>query len=433
MLNRRTLLRSTLAALAASQTGRRAWAAERTPAVAVEQAQAEIWRRFIDQHGVMIDFTALDGSVDLPTPEECREGKPNALGWFQPIENGAMFNGMYLDAAVNCWRLTRRDEAAARARRLMEGLLFLASISDVRGFVARGVSTDGKSHYPMGSNDQTLPWFYGLWIYLTFGPVTAVERERIVAKLVEVAEVIVGLDWKMPAEPPFDTRGTFLGYSFDTATRQLFVMKLMHAATGEAKWDAMYRATLPERGGKENRSKREICEHGMVYEYAKTHAWTSCCSVAALRGLWELEQDGRLREAFATGLEASAKLAAECLPLAERFDANHPSTFNTDWRTPMMPLWRPQQTEHEAQDLAQRQLIEFAKLSPRRNQEVAFVREPAPATWIITLCPDVATVRQYAPAIERVITRYDYSQLYYSQFFWVESAWWRLREMGLAG
>jgi hypothetical protein len=26
-------------------------------------------------------------------PEECREGRPNALGWWAPNENGAMFNG----------------------------------------------------------------------------------------------------------------------------------------------------------------------------------------------------------------------------------------------------------------------------------------------------------------------------------------------------
>ncbi|MCX6997488.1 MAG: hypothetical protein NTV49_10485, partial [Kiritimatiellaeota bacterium] len=40
----------------------------------------------------MVDFTDLDGSVNLPTPDECREGKPNALGWYQTIENGAMFS-----------------------------------------------------------------------------------------------------------------------------------------------------------------------------------------------------------------------------------------------------------------------------------------------------------------------------------------------------
>jgi len=37
-------------------------------ASAVEQAHAEIWRRFIDKHGVMVDFTDLDGSVNRPTP-----------------------------------------------------------------------------------------------------------------------------------------------------------------------------------------------------------------------------------------------------------------------------------------------------------------------------------------------------------------------------
>ena len=82
-------------------------AAEPRSAVdSVKQAHTEIWRRFIDQHGIMIDFAALDGSVSLPTPDECREGKPNALGWWTPIENGAMFNGMYMDAAVNRWKET---------------------------------------------------------------------------------------------------------------------------------------------------------------------------------------------------------------------------------------------------------------------------------------------------------------------------------------
>ena len=105
-MNRRTFLTSTLSGLAALRlTG-----ASRTDpsgaAAAVEQAHAEIWRRFVDAHGVMIDFTALDGTVSLPTPEECREGKPNALGWWSPIENGAMFNGLYMDAAVNRWRQT---------------------------------------------------------------------------------------------------------------------------------------------------------------------------------------------------------------------------------------------------------------------------------------------------------------------------------------
>lgn len=396
---------------------------------AAERAHAEIWRRFIDKHGVMIDFTALDGSVDLPTPEECRAGKPNALGWWSPIENGAMFNGLYLDGAIGRWQHTKSAGDAAKARRLMEGLLLLASISDVKGFVGRGLSTDGRSHYPMGSNDQTLPWYFGLWQYLRSGLATNAERERILAKLLEVTDAIVSLEWRMPAELPFGTRGSFAGFTFDTAPRQLFVARFLHEVTGDAKWLNLYREALHQRGGKKGISKLELCEKGMVFDYAKTHNWTSCTAVAAIRALWEMESDPAVKAAFARGLRASAALAAESLPLAAQFDPLDASVFSTDWRTPMLPLWKPQANEQEAQDLAHAQLREFLKVSPRRGRETAFVREPTAAAWIVTLCPDAATVSKHASAIRYVITRYDYARLFYSQFFWVESAWWRLKDV----
>jgi hypothetical protein len=428
-MHRRRFLHTTLAATAGGSLSSSRTYGAADPASAVEQAHAEIWRRFIDPHGVMVDFTDLDGSVNLPTPEECREGKPNALGWFQPIENGAMFNGLYMDAAVNRWRHSKSADDAAKARRLMEGLLRLNSISEVKGFVGRGLSTDGKSHYAMGSNDQTMPWFFGLWRYLEQGPATKEERERIAVKLVETAEAIVSLGWRMPAEPPYGTRGTFAGFGFDDAPRLLFVAKMMHGITGDTKWDAIYRQAMFERGGKDHASRLEVCERGMVFTYAKTHNWTSCTAVSALRGLWELETDPSVKATYSKGLRASAALAAESLPLAAQFDPHDKSPFSQDWRKAMMPLWKPQATEQEAQKLAEAQLREFAKISPRRNLEAAFIREPAPAAWIVTLCPDTAMIKQHADAIGRVVARYDYTQLYYSTFFWVEGAWWRLKDV----
>lgn len=426
-MKRRSFLGSTLTTTAGAVFPFPAFAgdAERR----VEQAHTEIWRRFIDPYGIMVDFADLNGKVNLPTPEECREGKPNALGWFQSAENGAMFNGMYMDAAVNRWRHTKAKEDAEKARRLMEGLLLLNSISDVKGFVGRGVSTDGKSHYPMGSNDQTMPWFFGLWRYLDAGPVTEGERKRIVAKLVETAEVIRDLGWQMPAEPPFNKRGTFAGCSFESAPRMLFVAKLMGQLTKDAKWTDLYRKALDESGAPDNMSRRAICERGMVFTYARTHNWTSCTAVCALRGLWEMETDPAMKEVYAKGLRASAKLAAESLPMAQQFDPRDPSVFSQDWRQAMMPLWKPQQTEVEAQKMAEAQLREFVKISPRRNKETAFVREPTAAAWIVTLCPDEAVLKHHADAIYRVIAQYDYSQVYYSTFFWVEGAWWRLKDL----
>jgi hypothetical protein len=118
---------------------------------AVQRAHAELWRRFVDEHNILLDYTALDGRILRPTPQDCREHKPSALSWGVPIEDGPMFNGLYLDAMCNRWKHTRDEADRARARRLVEGLLLLASLGKTPGFIARGVATDGKTTYPMGS------------------------------------------------------------------------------------------------------------------------------------------------------------------------------------------------------------------------------------------------------------------------------------------
>ncbi|WP_417376570.1 hypothetical protein [Gimesia maris] len=49
----------------------------------VEQAHAELWGRFVDSYGIIHDFVE-----DLPTLEGSRLGKPNAIGWRSPVEDG---------------------------------------------------------------------------------------------------------------------------------------------------------------------------------------------------------------------------------------------------------------------------------------------------------------------------------------------------------
>lgn len=104
---------------------------------------------------------------------------------WSPIENGAIFNEIYMDAAVMRRDRTNAVDDATKARKLMEGLLLLNSISEVKGFEGRGMSTDGKSHHPMGTNDQTMPWFLGLWRYWESELATPEEKARIAKHLVE--------------------------------------------------------------------------------------------------------------------------------------------------------------------------------------------------------------------------------------------------------
>ncbi len=430
-MNRRRFLRQSAAcALTAPALLRAAPSLEAAQASA-ELAHAELWRRFVDAHDVLLDFTDLDGSVSLPTPEECRAGKPNALGWWAPNENGAMFNGLYLDGMVNRALVTKADSDKAKTRRLVEGLLRLAECSEVKGFIGRGFATDGKTTWPMGSNDQTSPWFYGLWRYLESGLAEEPLRQRIIAKFTEVAEVLVETGWRMPAEPPFHFRGGFGSISWGGAPRLLFVCKAMHQLTGDAAWEKRYHDALTETPRNGGPSRLQICEQGMVFEKkgeAKPNraTWTGSCAAVALRALWEMERAETLRAAYARGLRATAEVAAEGLAQRAEFDPDAIPHYEADWRM-LNALWKAQQTEQEAHELAQLQLAEINRLSPARRAELRIAREPMFAAWVVTLCPDREVVKRHEPEILATLAHFRADRLRFVSFFPLENAWWRLR------
>ncbi|MEA3207055.1 MAG: hypothetical protein QOE70_112 [Chthoniobacter sp.] len=395
---------------------------------AVETAHRELWRRLVDEHNVVLDYADLDGRIIRPTPEDCRELKPSALSWGVPVEDGPMFNGLYLDALCNRWKITHAEEDRKKARRLVDGLLFLASRGRTPGFIARGVATDGRTTYPMGSNDQTGPWLYGMWRYLHDGFAEGEERAALVAKFVEIVQVLDAQQWRMPCDgPPSPYRGSFAHHSWEAAPRLLFVLKAMQGLTGDAKWQARYLEAANERGGNNQRTRLDFCRTGMVFDPSQgaRHSWTGSAGVVCLRALWEMETDPALRDAYAQGLRASAELSAQSLPLCANLDPNGNEHFEHDWHV-MNEAWKPQASEAEAVAVASAGLRVQHRASPRLHLEKDWVREPCFAAWVVTLCPDAAFVAQHREAILKVITHYHYDRLYLSQFFPVESAWWRL-------
>lgn len=395
---------------------------------AAEKAHAEIWRRFVDEHNVVLDYTDLDGRIVRPTPQDCREHKPSALSWGVPVEDGPMFNGLYLDGLCTRWKLSGDEAVRAKARRLVEGLLFLSARGNTPGFIARGVATDGRTTYPMGSNDQTTPWLYGIWRYVQDGLATPAERAKLVQRFCEVVTVLDQNGWMVPCDGgPAKYRGGFAKFTWEGAPRLVFLLKAMHQFTGDARWARRYREALQERGGKAQRSRLEICRTGMVFDPGQgpRHSWTGSEGVLCLRALWELETDPELRAACAQGLRASAELAATSLPLCRQFAVDGKEPFEHDWRV-MNEAWKPQGNEAEVVAVANAGLGLQHRASPRMQLEKDLMREPCFAAWVVTLCPEAAFVAQHRAAICEVITHYRFDKLYLSQFFPVESAWWRL-------
>jgi len=426
-VSRRSMLKAGAAFAASLSLGLRRARAANDAADAASKVHDEVWRRFVDEHDILLDYTDFDGSFPRPKAEECREDKPNALGWWTPIENGAMFNGLYLDAAAHRWKISRAETDKERARRMANALLFLASLGSP-GFVARGVADDGKTPYPMGSNDQTSPWFYGLWRFLREGLATPEEHERIVGRMTEVANVLQLTGWLMPCNngAPAPFRGSFKGFTWDSAPRLLFVLRAMHSLTRDPKWAELYQTALQERGGTPALSRLEICARGMQFRGTNRQSWTGSASVVCLRGLWEMENNPEYLRAYTQGLAASLNLAVGGLSLAAGFDNEATAPCLLNWRT-LNLWWQPQHSEAEAVAVAERQAKELGRLSPRRGPEFNLVRESLFSAWIVTLCPDRTLVQTHREAILGAIQHFDYKRLYYSQFFPAESAAYRLQ------
>jgi hypothetical protein len=398
-------------------------AAEATLPQALDQAHTELWRRFVDTHGIIRDFVG-----ELPTPEDCKLGRPNAIGWWSPIENGPMFTGMYLPAM--CER-ARRSGAAADAeqcRRLAQGLIKCASVSEVPGFIARGIGTDGTCHYPLSSDDQTHPWFLGLHAYLKSTIPTAEERQQIIAKVKEVATALEATQWRIPCEGDFKGtfRGGFTGHLFRDAVRYIYLLRATHEITGDAIWLERYHKARAERPAPATQTRAEICAAGYPHDREAianidtAQLWIYVGSQYSLSQLIAMEKDETLRALYRTGLTVNATNALPAIKAHETFDNADTKVFgNANWRA-VYSTWFPQPTQEDAAKLAK--IANIPKRGQRKHYESSLMRNPLAAAAIVSLLGD-GTNREL---IEHALRHYDYSKLNMAEFFFAECAYYAL-------
>ena len=390
---------------------------------AVASAHTALWSKFIGEDGLIHDYVG-----ELPTPDECALGKPNAIGWWSPIENGPMFTGSYL--AAICERARRSAATADRekARRLARGLIACASVSDVPGFIARGMGTDGKCHYPLGSQDQTHPWFYGLHAYATSGIPEAEERKVVVDKMREVAEALEAADWKCPCDGAFkgQSRGDFKMFRHHGAAMYLFILRAMHDVTGDHVWLERYQKAKQERGEQSGKTRLEICAEGYPHDREQIKnidrglLWIYVSSQGGLARLagWETDEDDRAQ--YRAGLALNARGALAVIEAYKTFDNSDTKVFgHARWREGY-PSWFPQQTQADAEKLAS--TGDRRILGERKSYESERMRNPLAAAALIALAGD----RDGFESVRRAICHYDYARLNMTEFFFAECAYYAL-------
>ena len=394
-----------------------------TVADAIQQAHGELWADRVDSHGIIRDFVG-----DLPTPEDCSLGKPNAIGWWSPIEDGPMFTGIYLPAACERARRSGDEADRAKARRLAQGLIKCASVSDVPGFIARGIGTDGRCHYPLGSDDQTHPWFLGLHAYCMSDIPTTAERREIIAKMREVADVLETTGWRCPADGAFKGgyRGSYRGHLFRDAVRYLHLLKVMHEVTQDSVWQDRYEKARAERPTSSEETRVQICAEGYArdreaIQHIDDHQqWIYVGSQAALAALVAMEKDDAIRAQYRIGLVANAKASLKALEVHREFDNHDTKVFgHADWRS-VFTTWFPQPTQAEAERLSR--ISDKTRRGERKSYEQRLMQNPLAAAAIAALAGESGN----REAIEHTILHYDYSKVHMSTFLFAECAWYAL-------
>lgn len=387
-------------------------------AAAVGRLHSVLWRRLVDPRtGVLLDYAGPDGEADIPTPDDCRACRPNALSWWTPIENGAFFNGLYLDALCTSWEVDRNPRTRDEARTIARGLFLLQDVGTRPGFIARGVSTDGKTHYPLGSSDQTFPWLYGLWRYLDCGMANEAEREEIIRRMDTVVRMVKGLGWRMPAEVPYEVAGEWLTDCFREVSRALFANRIMLELSGDPFWQE----SLDEVMGHVFPDGRGVVDVLLnVGQETPFHfTWINAASVAAVRDLGRLEENAELKATYRECLRRAGEAAAPYVPRWREFPG-HEAPFNGDWRC-MNAIQGRQETVADAVSLAVEQLKLWDTACPAVRLEKKYVMWPLFAAWIVLLSGDDDLIGPVLPEMCAAILSLDPDRLHYSACFVVEN------------
>lgn len=381
--------------------------AGRTAGEILSEVNARIEKEFIGGDGLLLDYVG-----DIPTPEEIADLKPSAMGWKTPISNGTMFTGEWLPAVMS--------EGASKkglVERCVKGLIKMSEISDVPGFIARGTGTDGKSHYPCGSNDQTDPWFFSLLEYCRWPHADSGLRARAMERLVCVARALKANGWKLPCDGAFkgENRGNLAsdGMPFWAKTRFLYSLKSLHRLTGDRQWEECYESVKAdaldaiESGGESDAKFYKACFGGGVWIYIP--------SVQALSRLVELEENESDRARMKKGLLLYASRVAPLMDRRTRYDnsAERPLKF-MNWRDGF--YWPPQRPRKKAQDVHYSSKPEI--LGKRRDFECDYMRIPLAAAAVCA----IADAERYRGEILSTLRHYDYSTPNLCEFFYAAIA-----------
>lgn len=236
-----------------------------------------------------------------------RDCLPCATGWMTGIEDGAINTGLNLEAQALGFEQMRDPRCLQRGRRLIDGLLGLATCGS-DGFLARSISNAQGLHYPQSSIDQYTLAVFGLWrIYRTEIP-TDEQKARIACALGQIADKFFRENGEITGDTGKPEREFTQGGPRDRipgVERTLEMFLAAYSTTGDQKYLDYYQQWIDDRSQK---SVPDLIAQWNPNPLIQTYAlWQTQC---AFRLLWDVETDPPRRSAYASGMNKVAELCA---------------------------------------------------------------------------------------------------------------------------
>ena len=403
----------------------------------LQEVHSTIWGRFIDKNNIMLDYTDQEGKISLPTPDECEQNQPNALGWWSPIENCGFFNGDYLLGLLAAHRYaeqTGKDSEIGKRkteiRRLVQGLLLIQDVCETDGCISRGVGSDGYCHYFGSSDDQISPWLLALDAYMESGIPSGGEVEVCRSHLLRQLNGLYANNWTVPGDRPGFERGSYIKRDgvYEAWLGAIHLLIALH----------IYEKALPEKRGLfmkywkeplfDGKSPKRLIEEGFP-EYRGNSAWYLTHSCYALRMFQE-----RPEEEVREGCKKCLRNVAEMIhPSLRRWQDYVPgSFFDPDWRK-MLASWKPQNSCSDAAALACGEMwsLWHRKISPAIGMEKSSILDASAAMWLIMISQDRSLIKLAMEEFRKAAATIPWSQLHYAGLFFAENALWEWKLLEL--
>lgn len=379
--------------------------------------------RFIrEPYGHLLDYAPKNGSNIYPTSEMCQENFPNPLGWWTPNENGAFFTGLYLASLTEKYSMSATVETKEEILHLLSGLFLLQDIGNTDGFIARGLSDDGKSCYRCSSEDQVCPWVLGLWKAFCCDAVPQELKDEIKERISKLSEGILNSGFCIPTLWKDHVWGGFLGGDYRSCAKLIGLLRITYEVTKDSKWLDLY-----EKYGNEqvsgHLSRFDVCYYGcgadMVKDTGLIQFWIHACSQLFIKELCVL--DTQRRDFFRHSLNVTSAVAVKFLNEYKTYLSAKGKAFDCDW-TKLKELYKNAKNPSEGREIALEQnKVWMSNIVPERHCEHNILGNMLFGALICSVADD-EKIRNFAELkIHEALDSVDFSSLNLSYAFVAES------------